>query len=115
MTTSCPKIFRGPSWGATWFRSKEGHHYIIMSTRSESHELSAALPAQSKHHGSGRHWTDEETAVLEKHWEEYREASDVARANIVFGVFEEMLQILHNRKSFKKKERSAVKKVIIFL
>ena len=47
-----------------------------MSTHSESPEPYAALPAPSKHHGSGRHWTDEETAVLEKHWEEYREAGD---------------------------------------
>ena len=86
-----------------------------MSTHSGSPEPSAALPAPSKHHGSGRHWTDEETAVLEKHREEYREAGDVARANIVSGVLEEMLSVVHNGKSFNKEERSTLKKVSIFL
>ena len=86
-----------------------------MSTHSESPEPSAALPAQSKHHGSGRHWTNEETAVLEKHWEEYREASDMAHANIVSGVLEEMLSIVQNGKSFNKEEISTLKKVSIFL
>jgi len=81
-----------------------------MSTRSQSPEPSEPI-SQSKHHGSGRHWTNEETGLLEKHREEYREASDSDRLNIVSEVLGEMLDILHNGRMFKKEERTAVKKV----
>ncbi|EDQ98084.1 uncharacterized protein LACBIDRAFT_336286 [Laccaria bicolor S238N-H82] len=83
-----------------------------MSTHSQSPEPSAPLSSQTKHHGSGRHWTDEESAVLEKHREEYRDANDAARAEIFSRVLQDMLDILLNGKSFKKEERSAVKKDI---
>ncbi|EDQ98231.1 uncharacterized protein LACBIDRAFT_307132 [Laccaria bicolor S238N-H82] len=83
-----------------------------MSTHSQSPEPSAPLSSQTKHHGSGRHWTDEESALLEKHREEYRDANDAARAEIFSRVLQDMLDILPNGKSFKKEERSAVKKDI---
>ena len=85
-----------------------------MSTHSQSPEPSAPLSSQTKHHGSGRHWTDEESALLEKHREEYRDANDAARAEIFSRVLQDMLDILPNGKSFKKEERSAVKKVSTF-
>ncbi|EDQ99325.1 uncharacterized protein LACBIDRAFT_335133 [Laccaria bicolor S238N-H82] len=83
-----------------------------MSTHSQSPEPSAPLSSQTKHHGSGRHWTDEESALLEKHRQEYRDANDAARAEIFSRVLQDMLDILPNGKSFKKEERSAVKKDI---
>jgi hypothetical protein len=83
----------------------------IMSTRSESPETSKPISSQTKHHGSGRCWTKEETALLEKHREEYKEAGDTARGNIVSEVLQEMLDIVHNGKLFKKEERTALKKV----
>ncbi|EDQ99218.1 uncharacterized protein LACBIDRAFT_335227 [Laccaria bicolor S238N-H82] len=83
-----------------------------MSTHSQSPEPSAPLSSQTKHHGSGRHWTDEESALMEKHREEYRDANDAARAEIFSRVLQDMLDILPNGKSFKKEERSAVKKDI---
>jgi len=48
---------------------------------------------------------------LEKHREEYKEAGDTARGNIVSEVLQEMLDIVHNGKLFKKEERTALKKV----
>jgi len=86
-----------------------------MSTHSESPETSEPIPNQSKHHGSGRCWTKEETALLEKHREEYREASDTACSNIMSQVLQEMLDIIHNGKMFNKEERTAIKKVSTFL
>jgi hypothetical protein len=82
-----------------------------MSTRSESPETPEPIPSQSKHHGSGRCWTKEETALLEKHREEYREAGDTARSNILLEVLQEMLDIVENGKLFKKEERIELKKV----
>ena len=85
-----------------------------MSTRSESPEPSEAIASQSKHHGSGRHWTKEETGLLEKHHEEYREVSDSDCLNIVSEVLGEMLDILPNGRTLNKEERVAVKKVSTF-
>lgn len=87
------------------------HHSTIMSMRSESPETPEPIPTESKHHGSGRCWTKEETALLEKHREEYREAGDTARSNIVSEVMQEMLDIVQNGKLFKKEERTVLKKV----
>ena len=82
-----------------------------MSTRSESPETAEPIPSQSKHHGSGRCWAKEETALLEKHREEYREASETARGNIVSQVLQEMLDIVQNGRMFNKEDRTALKKV----
>jgi hypothetical protein len=82
-----------------------------MSTRSDSPETSEPIPSQSKHHGSGRCWTKEETTLLEKHREEYRDASDTARGNIMSEVLQQMLDIVHNGNKFNKEERTAIKKV----
>jgi hypothetical protein len=86
-----------------------------MSTRSESPELLEPIPSQSKHHGSGRSWAKEETALLEKHCEEYREASETAHSNIVSDVLQELLDIIQNGRMFKKEERTALKKVSAIL
>ncbi|EDR04227.1 uncharacterized protein LACBIDRAFT_330704 [Laccaria bicolor S238N-H82] len=83
-----------------------------MSTHSQSPEPSAPLSSQTKHHGSGRHWSDEESALLEKHQEEYRDTNDAAHTEIFSRVLQDMLDILPNGKLFKKEERSAVKKDI---
>ena len=80
------------------------HHYTNMSTCSESPETTEPIPSQSKHHGSGRCWAKEETALLEKHREEYREASETACGNIVSEVLQEMLDIVQNGRKFEKKE-----------
>ena len=47
----------------------------VASARSESPKPSAS---QTKHHGSVRAWTKEETALLDNYREEYREANDTA-------------------------------------
>jgi len=86
-----------------------------MSTCSESPETSEPIPNQSKHHGLGRCWTKEETALLEKHCEEYRGASGTAHGNIMSQVLQEVLNIIHNGRVFNKEERTAIKKVSTFL
>ena len=47
----------------------------VASARSESPKPSAS---QTKHHGSVRAWTKEETALLDKYREDFREANDTA-------------------------------------
>jgi len=86
-----------------------------MSTRFESPDTSGPIPSQSKHHGSGRCWTKEEIDLLEKHREGYREANDTARGNILSEVLQEMLDIVHNGKMFKKEERTTIKKASTIL
>ena len=46
LTTSCPKIFQGPSRGATWFRSKEGSLECIVG--GGGHSLGAREEVNSK-------------------------------------------------------------------
>ena len=79
-----------------------------MSARSESPKPSAS---QTKHHGSARCLTKEETAVLDKYHEEYREANDTACATIVSNVWEEMRNMLHTENLLNKGDKTAVKKV----
>ncbi|EDR06010.1 uncharacterized protein LACBIDRAFT_329228 [Laccaria bicolor S238N-H82] len=78
-----------------------------MSMCSESPKPS---DSQTKHHGSGRCWTKEESELLEKHRDEYREAGDSACANLLSDVLQKMLDILPNGKMFNKEERTAVNK-----
>jgi hypothetical protein len=86
-----------------------------MSTHSESPELSEPIPSQSKHHGSRRCWARQETALLEKYCEEYREVSETACSNIVSNILQELLNIVQNGRMFKKEERAALKKVSAIL
>ena len=79
-----------------------------MSARSESPKPSAS---QTKHHGSARAWTKEETALLDKYRKEYREANNTARATIASNVWEEMQNVLHTGRLLNKGDRTTVKKV----
>ena len=79
-----------------------------MRARSESPKPSAS---QIKHHGSARAWTKEETALLDKYHEEYREANETAHATIASKVWEEMRNVLDTGKLLNKGDRTAVKKV----
>ena len=79
-----------------------------MSAHSESPKPSTS---QTKHHGSARAWTKEETALLDKYCEEYREANETARATIASNVWEEMRNVLDTGKLLNKGDRTAVKKV----
>ena len=60
---------------------------------------------------SARAWTKEETALLDKYREEYREANETARATIASNIWEEMQNVLDTRKLLNKGDRTTVKKV----
>ena len=84
---------------------------LIMSSHSPSPDMSDVPEDKSTHHGSGRSWTEEQTSILQANQQEYRDASDAVRAQILGRVMQDMLAILPNGNSLNKEERAVVKGV----